>query len=535
MPELLTAARMRALEQSAMVSGLATGAELMTRAGEGVVAAIFETWPDLQHGARRAVVLCGPGNNGGDGYVIARLLAQIGWTVSAFALGDPAKLPPDARANHALWRTCAPSGFGMPINTLSRTDCAGADLLIDALFGTGLNRALDGDLHAALWQALGGDTPVVDRVVAVDVPSGLCADSGRLLGRDGVRKSSSWDDGAGPLGTGHALAADLTVTFHAPRLGHVLQDGPRLCGRVVVKDIGLPDLPRFECASARLVSAPAHVAGKGRFAHKFDHGHAVVLSGGAGLSGAARLSARSALRIGAGLVTLAVPPAAAAETASQITAEMLRVIPDAAALSELLGDDRITALCLGPGLGLGREKAALVRRALSEERGTVLDADALTVLARMHDAWRLTHRRCVLTPHGGEFARLFPDIAQRLTTRPQTGPAMSRVDAARAAARRAGCSVLLKGPDTVIADPEGSVAVHDASHDRAAPWLATAGAGDVLAGLIAGLLARGMTPFKAAKAGVWVHAEAARNFGPGLIATDLPDMIPRVLRDLAGG
>ncbi|MEC3860074.1 NAD(P)H-hydrate dehydratase [Mesobacterium sp. TK19101] len=535
MSELLTAAQMRALEQRAMASGDVTGAELMSRAGEGVVAAIFETWPDLQQGARRAVVLCGPGNNGGDGYVIARVLAERGWTVSAFVLGDPSKLPPDARANHDLWLTCAPFADVKPIDTLSRTDCVAADLLIDALFGTGLNRALDNDLHAALWQALDGDTPVVDRVVAVDVPSGLCADSGRLLGRDGLRTSSSWDDGAGSLGTGHALAADLTVTFHAPRLGHVLQDGPRLCGRVVVKDIGLPDLSRSDLVYARLVAAPVHVARKGCFAHKFDHGHAVVLSGGAGRSGAARLSARAALRIGAGLVTLAVPPAAATEVASQITAEMLRVVPDADALFDLLGDDRITALCLGPGLGLGREAAALVRRTLSENRGTVLDADALTLLARMDDAWRLLHRRCVLTPHGGEFARLFPDIAESLAARPQTGPAMSRVDAVRAAARRAGCTVLLKGPDTVIAGPDGGVAVHDASHDRAAPWLATAGAGDVLAGVITGLLARGMTPFKAAKAGVWVHTEAARSFGPGLVATDLPDAIPRVLRELAEG
>ena len=286
--------------------------------------------------------------------------------------------------------------------------------------------------------------------------------------------------------------------------------------------------------SITLIDAPeaARLAKGG--AHKFGHGHALVLSGGAGRSGAARLAARAALRVGAGLVTLGAPGSAQMEIATQITALMLRRIDDGVALDTVLKDRRLNALCLGPGLGLDRARD-LVPAALAEtaRRPTVLDADALTAFAEAPETlFSMLHPDCVLTPHGGEFARLFPDLAAPLSDTPVQGPAWSRADATRAAAARAGCVVLFKGPDTVIAAPDGRCWLHAASYASAAPWLATAGAGDVLSGLIAGLLARGFAPEDAAWSGAWLHAAAARRFGPGLIAEDLPEALPGVFRDL---
>ncbi|MDW4496689.1 NAD(P)H-hydrate dehydratase [Sulfitobacter sp. D35] len=266
--------------------------------------------------------------------------------------------------------------------------------------------------------------------------------------------------------------------------------------------------------------------------HKFSHGHPLVLSGGPARTGAARLAARGALRIGAGLVTLAVPPAALQEVAAQVTAVMLRSCEDASALRALLDDRRITAICAGPGLGLEGIQEGLLAEVLAARRPTVLDADALTLLSRSPSLRAALHAHCLLTPHDGEFTRLFPGIAERLSAAPAKGPAMSRLDAAREAARDVGCPVLLKGPDTVIALPDGAASIHAASYDRAAPGLATAGAGDVLAGFIAGLLARGRDVRSAAETASWLHVECARVFGPGLIAEDLPEILPRVLRDL---
>ena len=263
--------------------------------------------------------------------------------------------------------------------------------------------------------------------------------------------------------------------------------------------------------------------------HKYDHGHAVVLSGPPGQGGAARLAARAALRVGAGLVTLGCPLRAVTENAVQLTAIMIRGLDGTAGLAEMLEDERYNALCLGPGLGLGPATGELVRGALKARRGTVLDADALSRFQREPQAlFDMLHDNCVLTPHGGEFRRLFPDLAGRM----ENDDAFSRIDAAREAAMRAGAVVLFKGAETVIAAPDGRVAVNAAIDERAAPWLATAGAGDVLAGIVCGLMARRLPAYDAAKAGAWLHVEAARAFGPGLIAEDLPEMLPRVFRDL---
>lgn len=525
MTELLTAAQMRAVEQAAMTSGAVTGLELMERAGRGVVAAIFAAWPELapswgpapkppeftgqdEGGSHHAVVLCGPGNNGGDGFVIARLLREAGWRVDVFLFGDAGKLPPDAKVNYARW------GHARPLDDMCLVPVARASLVVDALFGTGLVRPLRGfgavlrALHDRVDQGAGP-------VVAVDLPSGLCADSGRVL-----------RGGAGDAA--HCGKADLTVSFHAAKCGHVLAEGPQHCGRLVVADIGLAGPVR---EAVRRAVAPSCPLGKGA-GHKYSHGHAVILAGGVGHGGAGRLAARGALRIGAGAVTLGCPPAALIENAAQLNAVMLRKVRDADGLADVLEDKRINALCLGPGLGTGAREAALVGGACEHAPYVVLDADALTLLAQDAALFGRLHDRCVLTPHAGEFARLFPDIAEKLDAPATTGPAYSKVDATRDAAKRAGCVVLFKGPDTVIADPSGHCRVNASVYDRAAPWLATAGSGDVLVGFITGLLARGFAPMQAAETGAWLHTEAARYVGPGLIAEDLPEVLPAVFRNM---
>jgi len=262
-------------------------------------------------------------------------------------------------------------------------------------------------------------------------------------------------------------------------------------------------------------------------AHKYSHGHALVLAGGAGKGGAARLAARAALRVGAGLVTLACPQVSMAENAAQLTAIMLHALPDAYSLRGMLTDRRFTALCLGPGLGVSRA-FEMVPAALWGHRPTVLDADAISAWENdPTPLFRVLHDQVVLTPHFGEFGRIFPDLAAAL----EQGT-LTQIEATRHAADRARCTVLLKGPETTIADPNGEAALHRAVGDRAAPWLATAGSGDVLAGLVAGLMARGLAPFDAACAGTWLHVEAARSFGPGLIAEDLPEELPKVFRAL---
>jgi len=502
--EVLTSAQMRGIEAAAIGAGRVTGRELMERAGRAVVAAALEYWPDLAEAPGRAVVLAGPGNNGGDGYVAAAALAERGWTVAVFAMEAGGAPPADAARAADLWRAKG------TVRPLSEAAAAGAaDLVIDAVFGTGLARPLSGALAdlPGLAAAPGG------RVVAVDLPSGLCSDSGRVLGA--------------------AVRADLTVSFHRPKAGHYLAAGPEHCGALAVADIGLTGEAGGH--PARLATAPLFALDKARTAHKYAHGHALVLSGGPGKGGAARLAARAAMRVGAGLVTVIAPPPAMAENATRLDAIMLAAVPDSYTLRGRLRDERITSVTLGPGLGLQRAQE-MVPAVLASGRAAVLDADALTAWQGDTDLlFNQLHPGCVMTPHEGEFARLFPDLAERLQAPAEAGPAYSRLDAVRAAAERAGCVVLLKGADTVIAAPEGLALIQGAAYGRAAPWLATAGAGDVLAGLIGGLLARGATPLAAAATGAWLHLEAARAFGPGLIAEDLSEALPGVLRGLVSG
>jgi ADP-dependent NAD(P)H-hydrate dehydratase / NAD(P)H-hydrate epimerase len=497
MAGLLTCAEMRKIEADAIARGAATGLALMERAGRGVAEAAFAAWPGVGPGVGpgRAVVLCAPGNNGGDGFVVARRLSDRGWTVEVLMLGDGGRMSPDARRMRELW--------GGEVRGLNEGGAEPAELVVDALFGTGFRGDLPGEAVAALSaaRARGG------RVVAVDCPSGLDCDTGR----------------AGP----GVLRADLTVTFHAPKVGHHLGSGPGLCGRLVVVDIGVAGE-----GAVRLVERegdwPARVVRPGG-GHKYARGHALVIAGGTGRGGAARMAARAALRTGAGLVTLGCPPGALRENAGRCDAVMVRAFREITDLIEFLADDRISAVCLGPGLGRGHRAQEQITAVLAAERATVIDADALTTHEGAPEGlFYQLHDRCVLTPHEGEFARLFPDLGQKVRE-------VSKVEAVRQAAARAGCTVLLKGPDTVIAGPGGAVSLHSAAYGREAPWLGTAGAGDVLAGMIAGLLARTSRAEEvqdAVEAAAWLHVEAARAFGPGLIAEDLPEALPGVFREL---
>jgi hydroxyethylthiazole kinase-like uncharacterized protein yjeF len=533
MTELLTAAQMRATEMAAIESGEVTGLELMERAGRGVVEAVFEEWPDLAKTSHRAVVLCGPGNNGGDGFVVARLLKDWGWEVEVYLFGDAEKLPPDAKANKLRWDNLGETkpyvedgeaAFWLDPGTY-RDDT----IVFDALFGTGLTRPVE-RFSAFGWVTQISEWRLPDelrigaypapRVVAIDIPSGICADSGKTL--QSATPPRDWE----------TIRADLTVSFHTRKVGHVLADGPSACGKTVVKSIGLDRAkPR---TPVQLVQRPRSMPSKWSMTHKYTHGHGLILSGGPGQTGAARLAARGALRIGAGLVTIGVPEAAQVEVASHVTAVMLRQAGTPEEVAAVLEDKRFNAVCLGPGLGLGRAKT-LVETVLrqAQTRATVLDADALTAFSdKPQELFDLLHEDCVLTPHGGEFARLFPDIADRLNATPVSGPAYSKVDATREAAERAGCVILFKGPDTVIAGPDGRCSINSAQYQRSAPWLATAGSGDVLAGFITGLMARGGRAMRAAETAAWLHVECARRFGPGLIAEDLPEQLPGVFRDL---
>ncbi|THD84382.1 NAD(P)H-hydrate epimerase [Aliigemmobacter aestuarii] len=570
MAELLTAAEMRAIEQAAIKAGDVTGLELMERAGRAVVEAILAEWPELVATPRRVVVLCGPGNNGGDGFVVARLLKMLGHDVAVLFFATPERLPDDARINHDRW--CDAGGKVIPIDPETAMDwdieaeVIGASLCVDALFGAGLTRPI-----SHIW-AVGPSEAIFHGVhlVAVDGLSGLDLDTGRFL--------CDWtpDD---------PIRADLTVTFQRPKRGHYLDEGPFRSGKLVVKDIGIESYAlRFSQGTLESMMHPQRqrlcwLLGDRRWVsdfregygvdvaaltkgdgHKYAHGHALILSGPAGRGGAARLAARGALRIGAGLVTIGCPSGAMAENAARLDAVMLREVAYGAALATVLEDGRINALCLGPGMGAGAREAGLVAAALDASRpprrgfssppppsregegkrapgkgrprAIVLDADALTILAREPALFSALHGAAVLTPHAGEFGRLFPDIAARLAEPVPGDRVSSKVDATRAAAARSGCVVLFKGPDTVIAAPDGRCAINAAVHDRAAPWLATAGSGDVLAGFITGLVARGLSPFDAACAAAWLHVECARSFGPGLIAEDLPEELPKVFRGL---
>jgi hydroxyethylthiazole kinase-like uncharacterized protein yjeF len=485
MLELLTAAEMAEADRRTIAGGT-PGIELMEAAGAAVAAGVARLAP-----TGPVLVVAGPGNNGGDGFVAARLLAAAGRPVTVVLHGDPDRLRGDAALARARW--------GRP--TLKATlPLPPAALVVDALFGAGLDRPVTG-AAAALVAAINAGPPVL----AVDVPSGLHADTGR------------------PLGV--AVEAAATVTFFRRKPGHLLYPGRRLCGPVTVADIGIAAEVLAAVRPRAWENGPALWSGAARPPsaedHKYRRGHALVQSGPLSRTGAARLAAGAALRAGAGLVTLGSPGGALVVNASHLTAVMLRRIDTEEDLAETLAEPRISAACLGPGLGTDTAARALVSAALATPKPVLLDADAITGWADDPEGLfaALADRGgpAVLTPHDGEFGRLFPDLAE-----------LPKPERTRAAAARAGAVVILKGPDTTIAAADGRLAINA----NAPPWLATAGSGDVLAGIVTGLLAQQAPAFEAACSAVWLHGAAGAVAGPGLTAEDLAPALRPVLAAL---
>ena len=495
--ELLSVSEMMRADAFAVAGGV-PGAQLMEAAGKAVADAVRARWP-----RRRVLVLAGPGNNGGDGFVAARHLAGEGWDVRVALLGERANLKGDAAHHAARW-----AGNLLPLSSDILDD---GDLVIDALFGAGLTRPLSGVAAAVVSQLVARGMPCL----AVDLPSGLAGDSGIPLGEAVVR-------------------AAATVTFFRKKPAHLLWPGRGFCGEVTVADIGIPNAAIAALAPQTFENLPALWQAcfpqPAPTDHKYIRGHLVV-AGGAAMTGAARLAARAGQRIGAGMVSVACPPEAAAIYAADLLSAVVAPVSDLAAFIKLLEMRRVAAAVVGPGNGVGEATRAHVLAVLAAGLPCLLDADALTTFAENRPQGpgelfaaiaaspnRMSGGACILTPHEGEFARLFRDI----------DPAADKLTRAREAAKQSGAVVVLKGYDSVIAAPDGRAAING----NAPAFLATAGAGDVLAGLAGGLLAQHMPAFEAAAAAVWLQGEAARAFGPGLIADDLPGEIPLILRDL---
>jgi hydroxyethylthiazole kinase-like uncharacterized protein yjeF len=488
--EVLTSAEMERADRLTIAAGT-PGFALMMSAGQAVAEAAMDLVPDGP-----ILVVAGPGNNGGDGFVAAAELAARGREVQVILLCERDSLQGDAAS--------AARGWKYPVLPFNPQAIGRPALIIDALFGAGLDRPVKGEAHDMIAAINANGAPVL----AVDLPSGINGSSGAVMGV--------------------AVHATATVTFFRRKPAHLLLPGRLHCGRVQLADIGIDARVIAEIMPQTFENIPRfwrksfpHPRVDG---HKYARGHVIVVSGDIAATGAARLSARGALRAGAGLVTLASPRDALAINASALTAVMVRPIDTVVEFAELWTDKRLNTCVIGPGAGVSDRTSDFVLTALSAQRGLVLDADALTSFAQAPDhlfeAIKSSQdRQVVLTPHEGEFPRLFSDISNK-------HPLRSKLERVRAAALRSGAIVLLKGPDTVVASPDGRATIAA----NAPPWLATAGAGDVLAGMIAGLLAQGAPAFEAACIGVWMHGEAGGEAGPGLIAEDLTEVLPAVFR-----
>jgi hydroxyethylthiazole kinase-like uncharacterized protein yjeF len=490
--DVLTTTEMERADRLTIAAGT-PGFALMMSAGQAVAEAAMAL---VEEGP--IVVVAGRGNNGGDGFVAAAELAARGREVSVILLCERDSLQGDA--------ALAAKGWKYPVLPFNPQALGRPALIIDALFGAGLNRPVKGDPLEMIAAINANGAPVL----AVDLPSGINGSTGAVMGA--------------------SVQATETVTFFRKKPAHLLLPGRMQCGRVRVADIGIDPTVLDEIKPLTAENVPQ--AWRWSFpvpridGHKYARGHAVVVSGDIASTGAARLAARGALRAGAGLVTLASPRDALAVNATALTAVMVRAIDNPIQFAEMVGDKRFNACVIGPGIGVNARTRDLVHTALSARRHLVLDADALTSFAsapdRLFEAIKASDgRQVVLTPHEGEFPRLFSDISNK-------HPGRSKLERVRAAAERSGAVVLLKGADTVVASPDGRATIAA----NAPPWLATAGAGDVLAGIIAGFLAQGVAAFEAASIGVWMHGESASEAGPGLIAEDLTEVLPAVFRRL---
>jgi hydroxyethylthiazole kinase-like uncharacterized protein yjeF len=481
---LLTPSQMGEADRLTIAGGVA-GSALMEKAGRSVADAISRRWAP-----RPLVTLCGPGNNGGDGFVAARVLAERGWPVRVALLGSVTALRGDAAEAAASWHG--------PVEPLAPATLDGARLAVDGIFGAGLTRPVEGAVRAVIEALAERRLPVV----AIDVPSGV--------------------DGASGEVRGIAPRAAATVTFFRKKPGHLLLPGRSHCGETILVQIGIPETVLDRIGPDTAANHPswwlAGIPGPGLESHKYTRGHALV-AGGAVMTGAARLAAKSALRTGAGLVTLAAPEASFPIYAAALTGVIVHSVAGLGDFQALLDDKRRNAVLIGPGAGVGAETRDRTLATLQAQKRAVLDADALTSFSDDPETlFSAIRSPCVMTPHEGEFARLFEASG-------------SKPDRARRAARQSAAVILLKGADTVIAAPDGRVAINA----NAPPELATAGSGDVLAGIVLGLLAQGMDPFAAAAAAAWIHGDAAGRIGPGLISEDLVEALGPVLRDLSAG
>ena len=479
---LLTPHEMDSADHKAIASGI-SGADLMEAAGRAVAEAVIARWAKCP-----VTVLCGPGNNGGDGFVAARYLTEAGWPVSLTLLGPRENLKGDAAYHAGAWSN--------ETEPFSPDILYGKGIVIDAIFGSGLSRPVDGTVGEMISSLKERKIPTC----AIDVPSGL--------------------NGATGLVRGIAAPADVTVTFFRKKPGHLLYPGRALCGDVIVADIGIPPTVLDEINPHTYENSPElwldHYPWPQPTQNKYQRGEVLIL-GGETITGASRLSAHGAMRAGAGLVTLAAPSSAWLIYAMSLTSAIVRSFNGVGEFDALLADARRNVIVIGPGAGVGEMTKQYVLAALAVERKVVLDADALTSFAgSSEDLFQAVNYPCVMTPHEGEFDRLFDIKGDKLLR-------------ARSAAKKSKAIVLLKGSDTVIAAPDGRTIINSNS----VPQLATGGSGDVLTGIIAGLLAQGMDAFYAAAAGAWLHCEAAATIGPGLVADDLPDALPQVLKKLA--
>ena len=471
----------RAMEEADQITAEAGSSDIsmMANAGRAVADEVVSRWS-----ARPTVVLCGPGQDGGEGFVVASLLEAAGWPVRLARLGPDTS---DASQYHS-------QAWAGKVEELTPQFLDGAELVVDALYGAGLSRPLEGMARETLATAARKGLPIV----AIDVPSGLVGDTGESLG---------------------AVSSVLTVTFFRKKPAHLLLPGKALCGEVVVKDIGTSELILQKMVPHTFENHPRlwlrHLPRPRWEDDKYQRGYALI-SGGYPLTGAAKLAARAADRAGAGLITVAVPEVAFPIYAAAFTSIMVQSLAEPGQFAGLLADPRISAVLIGPGASPGQETRERVLACLASGRPLVLDAGALTAFCEDPSTLdRAIVGPCILTPHEGEFQRLFAAEGCKL-------------DRARAAAGRSLAVVILKGSDTVIAAPDGRVIINT----NAPAGLATAGAGDVLSGFLVGLMAQGMKPFWAAAAAVWLHGAAASEFGPGLIADDLPEILPRVLSRL---
>ncbi len=521
--QILSPKEMQKIDKDAIKSGI-SGYNLMENAGRSVAKEIVSKFRKT-----KVLVLCGPGNNGGDGFVVARILSEIGWEVSVASV-NISKLKGDAEKARLSYKHNISSIISKDIdvilnkrriqkdknksvNSSCRDTIKTNDLLIgkqipqhskiapnllviDAIFGTGLNKIIKGDL-AEVIEKINKSNALV---VAVDIPSGINGENGEVMGV--------------------AIKADITLTFTRKKLGLVLMPGKMNAGEVITTDIGIPEEIINKQKFSIYENSPNLWISSFPFPepqdNKYTRGHVVVASGGVDCTGAACLASISALRCGAGLVTVLSPKEALSIYASKLNSVMAKPFRNIKEFVQFISDKHKNVIVLGPGNGANEETAEKVKKALSLKKTCVIDADAISAFAgRGRSLFKMIKSPVVLTPHEGEFARIF-DIKG------------DKIKRAKDAAKKSNADIVLKCTDTIIEAHDNRIVINTC----ATPNLATAGTGDVLSGIIAGLLAQRMDPFEAACAGVYLHSQAAKEFGIGLIAEDMPQILPAVLNGL---